>query len=134
MGKLRTEKKLEIMKRIKRGEIASALAAEFGVSEKSVKRWFDAYEEKGKRGLVNKSIKPKKSPNKMSKNMEKMVLECKENNTKWRPAKIAKALTKHGFPISQPTVKRILVEHNKYAIWWWEGGVKRTRSLHKLPN
>jgi transposase len=122
MGKLSTEKKFEIVRRRKCGEAASALAAEFGVSEKSVKRWFDAYKEKGKKSLVNKSTKPKKSPHKISKNMEKIVLECKENNTEWRPTTIAKELTRQGFPISHPTVKSILIKHDKHAIWGKKDG------------
>ncbi|WMN60699.1 helix-turn-helix domain-containing protein [Pseudoalteromonas xiamenensis] len=109
------------MKRRKSGEPASALAAEFGVSEKSVKRWFDAYKERGKKGLDNKSTKPKKSPNKISKNMERMVLEFKEKHTEWRPATIAKELKMQGFSISHPKVKDILIKHKKHAIWGKKG-------------
>jgi transposase len=108
MGRLSIEKKIKIIKRRRSGEELSVLAEEFSVSERQIQRWVKLYDKDGKRGLTSKSTKPKRSPNKLSESMVKRIIQCKRDNPYWRANKIAVELTNAGYPVSQPTVTKIL--------------------------
>ncbi len=108
MGRTSTDKKIEVIKRRRSGEKLSVLAEGFSVSERQIQRWVKLYQKDGRRGLMPKSTKPKRSPSKLGDSMTKRVIQCKKDNPYWRANKISVELTNAGYPVSQPTVTKIL--------------------------
>ena len=89
-------------------------ARKFGTTVKTVKKWLNAFKNKGKNNLYNKSRKPKKNPNEMLPYWKFKILdECKrlnDNNKRIRAKRIQRKLE---VPYSLPTILKF-IKNNGY--------------------
>lgn len=106
---LALEKNSNITELCKRYEISRRIGYEL------IKR----YKQNSLNGLEERSRKPKRSPNKTSKEMEDLVLRVRDENWSWGGRKIHKCLAKQGYiEIPHPnTITDILRRHGRINEW-----------------
>ena len=71
------------------GRTVSEVAADWGVSRRTVHRWLLRYEADGLEGLNNRSHRPAQSPHQMPPAVEAMVLEMRRSHRYWGARRIA---------------------------------------------
>jgi transposase InsO family protein len=71
------------------GRTVSEVAADWGVSRRTLHRWLARYEGDGLEGLKNRSHRPAQSPNLMPPAVEAMVLEMRRSHPYWGARRIA---------------------------------------------
>jgi transposase InsO family protein len=97
------------------GARVSEVAAEVGVSRQSVSSWLVRYREAGLAGLVDRSRRPRSSPNQAPAELEARVCELRRDHPRWGAQRILHELMRgpapaEGLP-SRATVHRILLRH-----------------------
>jgi transposase InsO family protein len=97
------------------GARVSEVAAEVGVSRQSVSSWLARYREAGLAGLVDRSRRPRSSPNQASRELEARVCDLRRDHPRWGAQRILHELMRSPAPPeplpSRATVHRILVRH-----------------------
>jgi transposase len=78
------------------GRGVGEVAAQFGVSRRSVHSWLRRYEDHGLEGLANWSHKPKSIPHQMPASVEAAVLELRREHRTWGPRRLVYELLKRG--------------------------------------
>ncbi len=93
------------------GRTVGEVAADWGVSRRTMHRWLVRYEGDGLEGLNNRSHRPAKSPRQMAPAVEAMVLEMRRSHPYWGARRIAFELARKGFEQapSESAVYRCLV-------------------------
>jgi transposase InsO family protein len=71
------------------GRTVSEVAADWGVSRRTMHRWLVRYEGDGLEGLNNRSHRPAQSPRQMPPAVEAMVLEMRRSHPYWGARRIA---------------------------------------------
>ncbi len=86
-----------------------------GISERcnvplsTVYRWGNIYRKDNKKGLMKKTTRPKKSPNKTSDEIENFIIKVWFSiQTKRNYSNVKKSLDQNGIKLSVPTIKKIL--------------------------
>ena len=101
-----TEKgRLVLCQRIAAGRPAAHVAAEMGISRTTAYRWWNRYRQHGETGLVDRSCRPRRSPGRTRRDMERKICNLRRRH-KLGPARIGARL---GLPSS--TVHRVLTRH-----------------------
>jgi transposase InsO family protein len=97
------------------GVAVTEVAAEVGVSRQSLHTWVRRYRAAGLAGLVDRSQRPRESPNQASAEIEAVVCELRRGHPKWGAQRIVHELMRRPAPAeglpSRATVHRILVRH-----------------------
>jgi len=83
----------------------SFAARKFGTSRNTVRKWLKRYEKEGFEGLRDKSRAPHRIPHKTPSDIEKKIIELREQCPRWGPEQIKYRL---GLSISTKTIWRIL--------------------------
>src|SRR5438874_2702984 len=93
------------------GRTVSEVAADWGVSRRTVHRWLARYESQGLEGLGDRSHRPAFCPHQIPATIEAMVLEMRRGHPYWGARRIAFELgRKHVEPTpSESAVYRCLV-------------------------
>ena len=86
-------------------------AAGYGTTAKTVRKWRDRYREEGVKGLNDRSRRPKRSPGRVPRKLEKLVLRLREQYPTWGGRRLVERLE---LPCSPPTVYSILKRHGAY--------------------
>ena len=93
----------------------SDLCRRFDISRKTGYKYLNRYLEEGFKGLFDRSKRPKHSPNATKKEIEKLILDLRENHTSWGGRKLKTRLEKKGhIGIPEPsTITEILKRNNR---------------------
>lgn len=116
MGRSSAEEKVETVRRIEGGESVPEVAAELGVSSKTLVRWCEKVAGMGSAEEKVKALEPGSSrPNRIETpaqdRVKRLVLETKEEHGAFGPAQIQAYLRRfHGLAVSVKVVARILKE------------------------
>jgi transposase len=89
----------------------------FGCSRNTVRKWLRRWEKEGPKGLMNRSRKPKRSPNKTPKEMEDKVMELRNQLKKISGKRMR---MEFGLPLQPSTIYRIYhtyKDQNLNKIW-----------------
>lgn len=87
-------------------------AGAYGTTAKTVRKWRDRYREEGVTGLEDRSRRPKNSPGRTPRKVEKLVLRLREQYSTWGGRRLVERFE---LPCSAPTVYNILKRHNAYT-------------------
>lgn len=100
---------------VERGEVDLVdLAESYGISRKTAYKWMARFKAGGWAGLEERSRAPRHHPNTLSKEVEKLVLECKGRWPKWgAPKLLVKLRAQLGAEQcpSESSISRILQRH-----------------------
>jgi transposase InsO family protein len=91
----------EMVRRVLRGEFASEVADDFGVSERTVRKWLARYRAEGKHGLTDRSSRPHQMPTATSDDTRTRIETLRRQ--RWTGARIAAKVKR-----SPATVHRVL--------------------------
>jgi transposase InsO family protein len=93
----------------------SQLCQRFGISRKTGYKWLKRYREGGESGLADRSRRPQHSPRRSSVELEKAVVEAREQHPAWGGRKIKAHLKRkgHSQPPSASTITEILRRNDK---------------------
>ncbi|MFI0805661.1 Transposase InsO and inactivated derivatives [Amycolatopsis lurida] len=96
------------------GVPVAQVARQFGTSRQSVHAWLKRFETEGEQGLVERSVRPKTSPTRLSADVEALVCELRRSHPRWGPRRIAHELGRRGVSPApgRTTVYRVLVRNN----------------------
>ena len=83
---------------------------EYKTTAKTVRKWVKRYQEKGLSGLYDKSRRPKTSPNKCSKRVEKEIVALRKKTKHRYGAK--RLIERFDLPVGKSCVQRIIKDHN----------------------
>ena len=107
------DQRIEFVSRRLRGERLTDLCAEFGISEKTGKKFMARYRELGPTGLEDQSRRPRSSPRRTSDATTELVVEARRAHPTWGPHKIKAVLERqHSTRLPAPsTIGDILKRH-----------------------
>jgi len=93
----------------------SDLCRRFDISRKTGYKYLNRYLEEGFKGLFDRSKRPKHSPNATKKEIEKLILDLRDDHTSWGGRKLKTRLEKKGhIGIPEPsTITEILKRNNR---------------------
>jgi len=77
----------QLVQRVQAGEPPEEVAHGFGISVRTVHKWLKRWRVEGKRGLLDRSSRPHRSPRRLSRQRERHVLRLRER--RWTGARIA---------------------------------------------
>ena len=112
------ELRMEAVIRRLTGERVSDLSQEYGVRPKTIHKWVRRYREEGACGLFDRSRRPHRSPNRISKKTERRIIELRQEYG-WGGRNLSDLLAKEGVVVSATTVDRVIArnglirEHDK---------------------
>jgi transposase len=115
------------MVRMADSEGISATARYYRTTRRTVQKWVRRYREGGLGALQNRSRAPKRIPHKMSRELEKKILELRKKYPGWGPRRLK---TYFDLPCSQGAVYRVLRQNRfiaKRKKKW-----KKRRDLRKI--
>lgn len=92
----------------RRGEPFSLLCAEFGISRKTGYKWLRRYNQRGLDGLTDRSRRPRHSPGRISTEIERRIVELREQYPFWGARKLQVRLSKDAVHVGVSTVGRVL--------------------------
>lgn len=108
------DEKLKFVARLLDGEKMATLCREFGISRKTGYKIFDRYKESGIEALTDRSRRPYRQANQLPFQIEKAILEIKNDKPSWGAPKIRERLIRKYPNIKHPaksTVHAILDRH-----------------------
>jgi len=100
------------------GSPIGEVAARFGTSRQSVDTWRRRFRAEGMPGLVDRSHRPRRSPNRISAEVEALVCELRRRHPRWGARRISYELARAGEVAapSRTSVHRILVRNGLVAM------------------
>lgn len=108
------DEKLKFVARLLDGEKMAELCREFNISRKTGYKIFERYHHCGIEGLTDRSRKPHRYANQLPFQIEKAILQIKEDKPSWGAPKIREKLIRHYpevYPPAISTVHAILDRH-----------------------
>lgn len=93
----------------------SELCRRFGISRKTGYKWLERYRQTGQAGLEDRSRRPRRSPGKVSADIETAILACRARHPYWGGRKLRRILEDEGYSdLPAPsTITAILRRHDK---------------------
>ena len=104
------ESRMEAVIRHAEGEGVSALSHRFGVSRKTIYKWLRRYCEEGACGLFDRSRRPHRSPNRISEEVERRIIELRQEYG-GGGRNLSDLLAKEDVVVSAATVDRVISRH-----------------------
>ena len=107
------DQRIEFVSRRLRGERLTDLCAEFGISEKTGKKFMARYRELGAGGLADQSRRPRSSPSRTPEAMTELIVAARRAHPTWGPHKVKAILERqHSTKLPAPsTIGDILKRH-----------------------
>lgn len=107
------DQRMEFVSRRLRGERLTDLCAEFGISEKTGKKFMARYRDEGARGLHDQSRRPHSSPRRTAEAVTTLLVEARRAHPTWGPHKLKAMLERqHSTKLPAPsTIGDILKRH-----------------------
>ena len=116
------DERLKFVARLLDGEKMTAVCREFGISRKTGYKIFNRYKDCGLEGLIDKSRRPCRSPQKLPFQVERSILRIKREYPSWGAPKIREKLIRT-YPDLRPPAKSTI-----HAVLDRHGLVKKCRS------
>jgi transposase InsO family protein len=104
------ELRMEAVIRRLRGERVSDLSREFGVQRKTIHKWVGRFRQEGVGGLLDRSRRPKRSPNRISKAVERRIIEVRQEFG-WGGKNLSDLLAGEGVIVSASTIDRVIARN-----------------------
>lgn len=106
----RVEQRKAMLEAVRRFEITVTEACRlYGVSRATFYYWERRFEEEGEAGLENRSTAPKRSPGRMSWDLECQIVEMRTAHPRWGPRRIRTELRRRGIASpARSTIERVL--------------------------
>lgn len=101
------ESRIEAVFRHAEGEGVTTLSRECGVSRQTIYKWLERYEDEGACGLFDRSRRPIRSPNRISTEVERRIVELRLEYG-WGGRNLSDLLAKEGIEVSASTVDRVI--------------------------
>jgi len=115
--RFKDQEKLMILSEIEAGEDIQEVADKYNLAVATLKRWQEQRERAkseedplGLTGLENKSSRPKRFGNKLSKAKEERILKYWEENPGLGPSQIHNQLKREGIKVSTKAIRRVLID------------------------
>jgi putative transposase len=108
------DERLKFIARLLGGEKMAPLCKEFGISRKTGYKIFDRYQHCGLEGLTDRSRKPHRYANQLPFQLEKVILQIKQEKPHWGAPKIREKLIRQYpevKPPAQSTIHTVLDKH-----------------------
>lgn len=93
----------------KREKSIQALCQEFDISRETGYRWIRRYAQQGVAGVVERSRRPRSSPQRTATEIEQRVVELRRERPDWGARKLTSLLEREGLRLGVRTVHRILL-------------------------
>ncbi|MFC1719786.1 integrase core domain-containing protein [Pseudomonadota bacterium] len=110
----RMDERLRFVARLLDGEMMAVVCREFGISRKTGYKIFNRYKDVGLRGLEDRARSPYRHPNKLPFQVEKAILQIRQDYATWGAPKIRDKLIKL-YPMIKPpaasTIHAVLDRH-----------------------
>ncbi len=103
------DERARFVHRLKGGETMAALCREFGISRKTGYKVRDRYLEEGLAGLMDRSRRPQRSPNRTPKDIVELIVGLREARPTWGPKKLRWYLERHHLGVALPAESTIAV-------------------------
>lgn len=113
------DEKLKFIARLIEGEAMAVLCREFGISRKTGYKIWDRYKECGLEGLPSQSRRPYKQANQLPMQVEKLIVQIKQEKPHWGARKVRERLRQKFPDIRLPansTVHAVLSRHDLVTI------------------
>ncbi len=117
----RMDERIKFVARLLDGENMSAVCREFGISRKTGYKIFNRYKDFGLAGLQDRTPRPHRYANQLPFQVEKAILQIKQDRPSWGAPKIREKLTRQ-FPMIRPPAKSTV-----HAVLDRHGLVKRRK-------
>lgn len=104
------ESRMEAVIRRGEGERVSALSREYGVSRQTIYKWLRRYKNEGACGLFDRSRRPRRSPNQISPQVERRIIELRQEYG-WGGRNLRDLLAREGAEVSAATVDRVITRN-----------------------
>jgi transposase InsO family protein len=88
------------------------LCEEFGITRPTGYEWLRRYERGGIAGVVEKSRRPERSPQRTEGGIERRVVEMRQRRPDWGAKKLQVLLQREGLAVPRITIHRILLRHD----------------------
>jgi putative transposase len=108
------DERLRFVARLLDGEKMAVLCREFDISRKTGYKIFNRYKHCGLEGLTDRSRRPYRQANKLPFQIEKLIVQVRQEHTSWGAPKIREKLRRRHSEISLPavsTIHAVLVRH-----------------------
>jgi putative transposase len=108
------DERLRFVARLLDGEKMAVLCREFDISRKTGYKIFNRYKDCGLEGLTDRSRRPYRQANKLPFQIEKLIVQVRQEHTSWGAPKIREKLRRRHSEISLPavsTIHAVLVRH-----------------------
>jgi putative transposase len=108
------DERLRFVARLLDGEKMAVLCREFDISRKTGYKIFNRYKDCGVEGLTDRSRRPYRQANKLPFQIEKLIVQLRQEHATWGAPKIREKLRRRYAEISLPavsTVHAVLVRH-----------------------
>src|SRR6185437_7315478 len=115
------DEKLKFVARLLDGEKMSLLCQEFGISRKTGYKIYDRYKNSGLEGLTDRSRKPYSYANQLPFQIEKALLQIKQEKPNWGAPKIRERFVRKHPDLNVPAISTI------HAILDRHGWVKKRK-------
>jgi len=115
------DERIKFVARLLDGENMSAVCREFGISRKTGYKIFNRYKDFGLAGLQDRTPRPHRYANQLPFQVEKAILQIKQDRPSWGAPKIREKLTRQ-FPMIRPPAKSTV-----HAVLERHGLVKRRK-------
>jgi len=89
-----------------------ALCAAYEISRPTGYLWLQGYREFGVTGIVERSRKPHRSPERTDPELERQVIEVRQRYPDWGARKLKVLLARKGVELPRNTIHRILLRHD----------------------
>ena len=104
------DQRVEAVIRRLNGERVSDLSREFDVRPKTIHKWVKRFREEGAVGLFDRSRRPHHSPNRISGEIERRIIELRMEYG-WGGRNLSDLLAQDGIEVSPATVDRVIVRN-----------------------
>ena len=102
--------RMEVVIRRLGGERVSDLSREFGVQPKTIHKWMGRFREEGAGGLFDRPRRPHHSPNQISKEIERRIIELRMEYG-WGGRNLSDLMAQQGIIVSASTVDRVIARN-----------------------
>ena len=134
------DQRIEFVRRsFETGMVFMDLCREYGISAKTGYKWRKRFEEDGRKGLLDRSRRPRRHPEELDEGMICEMIRLKQAHLRWGPKKIREVYRRgHGYAPSESSFKRVLsraglVEHRRKRRADCAGGM-RPEVIVREPN
>src|SRR6185312_14870254 len=112
----KVEERLRFVARLLDGEKMAVLCREFDISRKTGYKIFSRYKDCGMQGLTDRSRRPNRHANRLPFQVEKLIVQLKQEHPSWGAPKIREKLRRLHTEISLPAISTVHVVLDRHGL------------------